>query len=235
MQEGPTQPEPMMADLAYRSLVYLHLLLFVLWLGADVGVFLLGQNFRRRTKYDLPQRLVLLRLLVALDMVPRSAWALMVPSSLSVGVAGGWFALSGWVVAASWAVAAGWLYLVWDAHRAEGTPRAARDRRIEFWLKIGLAAGYSALGLVSLGLGAPIPYAWLAWKAVLFGAIFIAAIMIDVRFKPVGPQLMRLVAEGSSDATEAPLLATMNRTRNWVWAVYALLVVTSWLGVVKPF
>jgi hypothetical protein len=26
----------------------------------------------------------------------------------------------------------------------------------------------------------------------------------------------------------------MNNTRYWVWAVYALLVVTSWLGVVKP-
>jgi hypothetical protein len=26
----------------------------------------------------------------------------------------------------------------------------------------------------------------------------------------------------------------MNNTRYWVWCVYALLVVTSWLGVVKP-
>jgi hypothetical protein len=29
-------------------------------------------------------------------------------------------------------------------------------------------------------------------------------------------------------------LNTMNRTRIWVWIVYLLLVVTSWLGVVKP-
>lgn len=224
-----------MSDLAYRSLVYFHLLLFVLWLGADVGVFLLGQNFRRRAKYDLPQRLVLLRLLVSLDMVPRSAWALMVPSSLSIAVAGGWADLPGWLVAGSWALAAGWLYLVWDAHRADGSPRAARDRRIEFWLKVALAIGYTGLGVVSLELGSPIPHAWLAWKALLFGLIFVAAIMIDVRFKPVGPHLMRLVAEGSSDATEAPLLAAMNRTRNWVWTVYALLVATSWLGVTKLF
>ena len=53
-------------------------------------------------------------------------------------------------------------------------------------------------------------------------------------FKPVGPLLGKLLSEGSSDTTELPLLATMNRTRRWVWCVYALLLVTGWLGVVKP-
>jgi uncharacterized membrane protein YqgA involved in biofilm formation len=189
-----------MADIAYRSLVYLHLLLFVLWLGADVGVFMLGQEFRRRAKYDLPQRLILLRLLVNLDMVPRSAWALMVPVSLSVGVVGGWFELPGAAVAASWVVAGGWLYLVWDAHGADGSPRAARDRKIEFWLKVALALFYLWLGIASLAREWPIPHAWLAWKALLFGVIFVAAIMIDVRFKPVGPAA-RAADRGRDPAT----------------------------------
>jgi len=221
-----------MADLAYRTLVYCHLLLFVLWLGADVGVFVLGQHFRRRHAYDLPQRLVLLKLLVTVDMVPRTAWALMVPVSLSVAAAGGWAAVPRAVIGGAWVVAAGWLWLVWDAHVHDQTLRAKRDRAIEFWLKIGLTLGYLGLGgfWLSKG-GAP---QWLALKALLFGAIFAAAIMIDVAFRPVGPLLGRLIAAGSSDATEVPLLAVMNRTRLWVWAVYALLVATSWLGTVKP-
>ena len=90
------------------------------------------------------------------------------------------------------------------------------------------------LGAASIITGYPISLGWLAWKALLFGLIFAAAIMIDVAFKPVGPQLGRLLNEGSSDATEAPLLQTMNRTRIWVWCVYLLLIATSWLGVVKP-
>ena len=68
----------------------------------------------------------------------------------------------------------------------------------------------------------------------LFGLIFAAAILIDWAFKPVGPQLGRLIAEGSSDATEIPLRRTMDRTRIFVLMVYALLFVTAWLGVVKP-
>lgn len=224
----------MVADLAYPTLVWVHVLLFVLWLGADVGVFLLGQHFRKRAAYSLQERLTLLKMLVLVDMTPRTAWALMVPLSLSVSALGGWWTVPGWWVVAAWVVAGFWLFLVWDAHFQGQTPRAARNRRIEFWLKIGLTAFYLWLGLSSLLNGAPIGPGWLAWKATLFGAIFAAAIMIDVAFKPVGPLLGRLIAEGSSDATELPLLKVMNRTRIWVWCVYLLLLATSWLGAVKP-
>lgn len=222
------------ADLAYPSLVWLHLMLFVLWLGADVGVFLLGQHFRKRHIYSLDQRLALLKLLVIVDLTPRAAWALMVPMALALSSAGGWWPVPGWALWGSWIIAALWLWLVLDAHAHDMTPRAACNRRIEGWLRIALCAGWLGLGGASLLNGAPIGAGWLAWKALLFGCIFAAAIMIDVSFKPVGPQLGRLIAEGSSDATEIPLRATMDRTRIWVWATYALLLATSWLGAVKP-
>lgn len=221
--------------LAYPTLLFVHLLLFVLWLGADVGVFVLGQHFRKHTIYTLDQRLALLKLLVEVDMVPRSAWALMVPISLSIVRLGGFWLMPGWLLAGAWMLGAIWLWLVWDAHRHDQTPRAKRNRAIELYLKIALAVFYLALGGVSLANGAPLTEPWLATKALLFGFIFAAAIMIDVVFKPVGPLLMRLVAEGSSVATEVPLLRTMNNTRWWVWTVYLLLVITAYLGLVKPF
>ena len=76
----------------YQSLVFIHLLLFVFWLGADVGVYLLGQHFRKRFSYSLDQRLALLKLLVEVDMVPRTAWALMVPITLSLVTVGRYLA-----------------------------------------------------------------------------------------------------------------------------------------------
>lgn len=223
-----------LSDLAYPTLVYVHLLLLVLWLGADVGVFLLGQHFRKRTLYTLDQRIALLKLLVIVDLTPRAAWALMVPLSLTVSYAGGWWDLPLPIVGFGWAIAAFWLWLVFDAHAHDMTPRATRNRRWEGWLRYVLCAGYLWLGIESVLTGHPIAVGWLAWKALLFGLIFAAAIMIDVSFKPVGPQLGKLLSEGSSDETELPLLRTMNRTRIWVWCVYLLLVATSWLGVVKP-
>jgi hypothetical protein len=223
-----------LADLAYPTLVYGHLMLFVLWLGADVGVFLLGQHFRKREVYSLDQRIALLKLLVIVDLTPRAAWALMVPMSLTLSYAGGWWDLPVAIVGVAWIIAAFWLWLVFDAHAHDMTPRAARNRKWEGWLRYFLAAGYLVLGLESLLTGHPIAIGWLAWKAFLFGLIFVAAIMIDVSFKPVGGLLGKLLAQGSSDETELPLLRTMNRTRIWVWCVYGLLIATSWLGVVKP-
>lgn len=223
-----------MAEYVYPTLVYAHLLLFVLWLGADVGVFMLGQHFRKRHVYSLEQRIALLKLLVIVDLTPRTAWALMVPLSLTVSYAGGWWDVPIALVGAAWAIAAFWLWLVFDAHRHDMTPRAARDRRWESWLRYALCVFYLALGLESVLTGHPVATPWLAWKALLFGLIFAAAIMIDVTFRPVGTLLGRLLAEGSSDATELPLLRTMNRTRIWVWCVYVLLLVTAWLGVTKP-
>jgi hypothetical protein len=219
----------------YQNLVWLHLLLFVLWLGGDLGGFVLGQHFRRRS-YSLPERLTLLKLLVIVDLGPRFAWALMVPMSLSLLYFGGWWTgLPGAVVALAWGVGLGWSWLVWDAHVHDMTPRAARNRRIEGVLRWVLAAAYLGLGGWSLLAGAPLEQAWLAWKALLFGVIFLAAIMIDWSFKPVGPQLMALIEQGSSDATEVPLRATMDATRIWVLMVYLLLFITSWLGSTKAF
>jgi len=223
-----------MQDYAYPLLVYAHLLLFVLWLGADVGVFILGQHFRRRQAYSLDQRIALLKLLVEVDMIPRSAWALMVPLSLSVAAAGGWWAVPSFVLWPAWAVGLGWLWLVWDSHHHDQTPRAARNRLIEGWLRWLIGGFYLLLGSHSLLTGAPLAPTWLAMKALLFGLIFVAAIMIDLTFKPVGAQLAAVLTQGSDDTTEIPLRRTMDRTRIWVWAVYCLLLATAFLGNVKP-
>lgn len=222
------------AATGYQVMVYLHLLLLVFWLGADAGVFMLGQEFRRRHEHDLPVRLVQLRMLVNLDMVPRTAWALMVPVSISLSAMGQWWVVPASLVWGSWLVGAAWLWLVWDAHLHDQTPRAARNRRLEFWLKLALMGFYLWLGLASLVSDTPIAPDWLAWKALMFGLIFAAAIMIDVAFKPVGPLLVALIQRGSSDETEVPLRRAMDRTRVWVWIVYLLLFATAFLGNVKP-
>lgn len=218
----------------YSVLVFFHILLFVFWLGGDLGVAILGDHFRKRT-YSIEERLTILKLLVINDLGPRFAWALMIASTISLVAAGGYWDVPLWGVALSWIVSIAWVWLVITIHNAGQTPRGATLRRVEFYLKWMLAAFYLVLGGISLITDGPLAANWLASKALIFGLVFVAAIMIDVMFKPVGPALQRLLAEGSSDETEGNLLRIMNRSRLWVRITYLLLVIVAFIGSTKFF
>jgi len=216
----------------YSILIFFHILLFVFWLGGDLGVAILGDHFRKRT-YSLEERMTILKILVINDLGPRYAWALMVASTMSLVSAGGYWPLPIWAVGLSWAVSLLWVWLVMAIHREGQSSRGAQLRKIEFYLKWALASFYLGLGAVSLAIDAPLAPNWLASKALIFGLVFSAAIMIDVKFKPVGPALLKLLDEGSTDETEGNLLRIMNRSRFWVRVTYILLVVVAFIGSTK--
>lgn len=225
----------MMMPTLISALVFFHILLFVFWLGGDLGVAILGDHFRKRDKYSLQERLTILKLLVINDLGPRYAWALMIASTLSLVKVGGYWDLPMWSVALAWVTSFTWCWIIHAAHKAGQTEQGKKLRKIEMVLKWILAAFYLGLGIISLTTNAPLEPNWLAAKAFLFGLIFIAAILIDVMFKPVGPLLMDVIEKGSSDETEIPLLQTMNKSRFWVRIVYLLLVIIAFIGTTKFF
>jgi len=216
-------------------LAFFHIILFVFWLGGDLGVAILGDHFRKRDTYSLQERMTILKLLVINDLGPRYAWALMVASTISLVKAGGYWDLPIWGVALAWIISLGWCWIIHSAHKAGQTDKGKKLRKVEMTLKWVLAAFYLGLGAISFTTDAPLEPNWLATKALLFGLVFIAAILIDVMFKPVGPLLMAVIEKGSSDETELPLLKTMNKSRFWVRMVYLLLVIVAFIGTTKFF
>lgn len=216
-------------------LAFFHIILFVFWLGGDLGVAILGDHFRKRDDYSIQERLTILKLLVITDMGPRIAWCLMIASTISLVKAGGYWDLPVWGVILAWAISLLWLWLTIEAHKAGQTPRAAKLKKVEMILKWALAVFYLGLGAISLVTDAPLEPNWLASKALLFGLIFVAAILIDVKFKPVGPLLMAVIEKGSSDETELPLRKTMDKSRFWVRMTYLLLVIVAFIGTTKFF
>jgi hypothetical protein len=217
----------------YDVLVYVHVLAFVFWLGGDLGVAILGSAFRNRAK-PLATRLELLRLLGVVDMGPRTAWVIMVPLSITLVDVAGYWDVPDWGLWLAWLVGAIWMGLTWTIHLMTGKPIVPQLKQIEFWLKLAITAFYAGIGVTSLLGWGPLIESWLSQKALVFAAIFGAAIMIDVAGKPVGPLLLAVIEKGSSDETEIPLRRAMDRARLWVWLTYALLLVIGFLGTVKP-
>jgi hypothetical protein len=217
----------------YDILVYAHVLAFVFWLGGDLGVAVLGAAFRDRSK-SLETRLEILKLLAIVDMGPRTAWVAMVPLSITLVDVGGYWDAPNALVIGAWVVSAVWMWLTWSIHLKGPGGDTNALKSAELVIKIAITLGYGALGVSAIMGNGPLEANWLGYKALTFAGIFVVATMIDVASKPVGPLLMKLIAEGSSDETEVPLRKAMDYARLYVWATYALLFVIGYLGSVKP-
>lgn len=219
----------------YDLLVFLHLLLFVFWLGGDVGVFVLGQQSRRADTYSLQERLTLLRVLTMVDMVPRTCVALMVPISVTLASAGGWWDAPFGVIVGAWIIGFTLLWASWTQHLQQGSDIAKTVKNVDFWLQCAMVVAYGLLAAKSLLGWGPITELWLASKTLLYALIFATSILIDVSYRPLGPALQHLIANEGDPAAEAAVLAIQNKTRKWVLTIYGLLFTIGFMGAVKPF
>ena len=107
---------------------FIHILLFVYWLGADLGVFLLAKA-AQRSDLTFDQRVIALRMALKIDILPRLSFALMFPVGLELSAALGLVEPCLATRAISWAVSALWVAIVIGMVRADGKPGAAALRR----------------------------------------------------------------------------------------------------------
>ncbi len=213
---------------------FIHIMLLVYWLGADLGVFILARAVRS-AELSFDQRALLLKYAMVIDFLPRICFALMLPVGLHLTDTSGYADVPLVLLVAGWVVAAAWLWLLRALGKSEGTPRQARLSRINLAGQAVMGAVVIAAGLALLfGFGGSQLAPWLALKVLLFGLVFPCAIMIDVEFRPIGPAFARLATEGSSPEVEALITRSVDRAVWWVLAIYALVIVISFLGAVQP-
>ncbi|MCS6946066.1 MAG: hypothetical protein NZM12_00445 [Steroidobacteraceae bacterium] len=220
--------------MSYRFLVLLHILLLVYWLGADLGVLLLARQARRRD-LSLPERGFALRMALTIDFLPRIAFATMFPVGLALTDLGGFAAIPAWAHAASWGAACGWIALIVALARSGTGDRAVSLNRAHLAVQGAALLVLGVVGLQSVMGSGPFPSGWLAWKVVLFAAIFGLGIGIDYAFRPVGPAFASIASEGSNERNEAAVTRGIDGAIRYVLILYALLIASALLGVVKPF
>lgn len=214
----------------YNVLLFVHILLLVYWLGADLGVMILGKQVKR-TDLSFEQRALLLQMAMVIDFTPRIAFIAMFPVGYALAARLG---LAPADAAIQWSlalIAVAWLLLVLTILRSEGTPRGIFLQKIQ--------VGYlGLLGLVLVAIGAHslasegglFAQGWLAAKVLLFGLICFCAIGIDWAFKPLVVAFPQL-AQGSTPELERTISGSMDRALRFVYALYALLAIIAWLGV----
>jgi hypothetical protein len=221
--------------LGYDLLVLLHVLLFVYWLGGDLGVF---YSSRYLTKPELPPatRATVLKILLFIDMAPRVCLISMLPVGFTLAYWQGWVALPGWGLALIWLGGLAWLWLAITLYIREHDPAIKPLTTFDWWLRVGVIAALILLGVWALVGSDPwITQPWLSLKLIVMGLIIFCGLMIRVTFKPFGPAFGALMRTGSTPEVEQAMAASLSASRTWVVLLWIGLLIMAFLGIHKPF
>jgi hypothetical protein len=218
---------------SYVLIKLLHILLFVYWLGADIGVFY-SARFVRDASLGREARQTAIRIMGWVDQIPRYCLVLMLPVGYTLAMQIGVVQLPPVFLSLLWVVGAAWLAMVWAIHHYQGTPRAERLRSIDLVWRVVLALGLVWDAVQGFRRTGHLYTDWISLKFLIFAALIGCGIMIRVLGKPIGPALRSILATGSTPELEAAVARGFSRTRPFVLAIWVLLVAAAWVALAKP-
>jgi hypothetical protein len=211
---------------------YVHIVLFVYWLGADVGLYLV-MIFARNPSLSFETRATLIRLAFYIDLFPRVCFALILPVGMQLVRGTGLYPVSGRLLALAWTAGILWSVLHLALIRFKGTNIARRLRLINQVYELLMGGFFISVGFASLTTGAPIGVEWFAAKLLLFGLIFWVILGIDVVFQPFS-MILRMGPGGSTVEKERAVTRATNITMAWAILLYVLVLAVAFLGKLKP-
>lgn len=216
-------------DLALFTL--LHLLVFVYWLGGDLGVFY-SSTILTNTKQSAAARVAAAQVLAQVDMAPRSAMILTLPTGLTLAAVKGWLVLGPLALTLIWGTGLLWLALAWLSHLRHLSPTSVL-RRGDLAIRWVVIAALAVLAL-NLWPHAPGLPLFLKAKCAILATTILCGLLIRRALARFGPAFVRLAQEGASAETDAEIARALNESRPLVLTIWFLLLAAAFLGLAKP-
>jgi len=215
---------------------YLHILMFVFWVGTDMGVFL---SCKKATdpKISIDARFLLLHMALRIELLPRTMWKaalplgvtlsremdLLVLSDMELGLV--WlFSLTWWAISMTGA----WNYDKPLGHTLTKVTNALTGLVgvIMIWLAFNSASGNGPF---------VVDASWLHWKVGLYGLINLMIVAMLYVFDPMGIAFGRLAVEGSTPEIETTIKTIMDRATVTIWTTYFLICAVGFVATTKLF
>jgi hypothetical protein len=213
--------------------IFIHILVMAFWLGGDMGAYYSASLFVKK-EYAPETRAALARVMQGVDMFPRLAMVLVVPTGLTLAARTGLSPIDGvWLVLA-WIVSAAWFYLVWTIHRPTAPEWGHKLKPIDDIFNYGLLIATVGVVVASIAVGEPFAETWLIVKVALYGLTIIALIAVNLLLKPFVPAFTKLMTEGSSPEVEAVIYGSIQKSKPFIWGIWAVVVINTALGLFKP-
>lgn len=208
----------------------IHVLIFVYWLGGDLGAFYTSR-YLTQAGISADRRLMAAKIVGDVDMAPRTALILTLPSGLLLAESKGWISVGWPLIVGALIASIAWLGLAWYLHVNHAGGRDSL-RKLDLAIRWGLVFGLAAWAVSGLTDARSLPLFFALKLLILVGCILLG-LYIRAVLKPLGPALMAL-AEPPTDATESLIAHTLNRARPLVTGIWALLIFAAFLGLWTP-
>lgn len=203
----------------------LHLLVLAYWLGGDVGAFV-ASFLLTNDKLPPEQRLAAARLVNHVDMAPKSALIMALPTGLLLAQSRLWIELPAWALILVWAAALIWLALIWRQHLAGANPLLSR---VDMGLRVIFILALGGCGIAGLAAMIDLP-AFFALKLVLLSLIACLGLLIRKAIAPLGPALGALAGGEATPEANSAITSSLGLARIGVVLIWALLLAASWIG-----
>ena len=210
---------------------YFHIILFVFWLGGDIGVFL-SAIYAKRSDLSFETRSTVMQLGLVIDFLPRLCFALIFPVGLHLTNDLGLIKIDLTYFFLSWFISFIWIFMIILIGKNEGKPIAEKLSKIQFWMEGLLGTFLVIASIISYNNG--LLEKWFSLKIFLFGLVFYAAMAIDICFRPFIRPFMEIGSDGSTPEREAAVSLAINKTLIAVFTLYILIALIAFLGKVKP-
>ncbi len=217
----------------YELLLIIHLLLFVYWLGGDLGVFY-SSGFVVNPELSTEARLTAAKIMLGCDLLPRICMSLMltVGGLLShyIGVEH-----ASWQMLAIIALGPFWLAMVLILHFKHHAPFIAALTKFDFYFRWFIIAAIIASCIYAYQTQRLENAPWLIAKLLGFALLVFCGLMIRIKITGFSATYVKLLQGTHNDQDNQVMINSLNKVRPWVITIWLILLVEAYLGVAKPW
>ena len=216
----------------YEIWKFLHICMFVFWLGTDVGVMLCSKK-STDPNLGVEARFQMLEMALKIELLPRVMWVMALPFGVQLSKTLGYIDPSPITLTMMWLFTLAWLVINVGGAANLNNPWGQQLSKINRFILVALGVGLIIVAVSSyLGFG-PYEANSVALKVGLYGLVNLTILGIEIAFFPLGLAYERLATEGSSPEIESSISGGMDLTLRWVHATYILIFITAFIGATK--
>lgn len=232
--------EPVHGLSMFTVAVVLHIVLFVYWLGGDLGVYY-SSRFIIKPELQHETRAIAAKIMVGCDMAPRFSLILFGASGVTLmyyGPLGDKFFFTWWMLALVWVATLAWVFVSLQEHLQSGKKSHHFFHTSDLVIRHVASAVLVGFGLYAIIASEPFGVdtnpKWLGLKVLFYGLCIFCGIMIRRALKPFGPSFGQLMTTGSTPEVEDGIVGSIRRSEPWVYAIWFFVFAAAVLGVIKP-